>query len=568
MHYQWVFEPQADIREINRFAKELNAPKTIANILINRGISTYEDAVKFFTPKLKNLHDPFLMKDMDKAVERITEAIENKERILIYGDYDTDGTTAVALMYWFLQEFDADLDFYVPDRYTEGYGVSFQGIDYAAETGASLIIALDCGIKAVDKVEYAKEKNIDFIICDHHTPGDKLPDAVAVLDPKRSDCPYPYKELTGCGIGFKLTEAFSIRHNIDKIVAYQNLDLVAVSTAADIVPITGENRILTATGLKVLKNTLKPGLKALIESSGLKDKDITVSDCVFKISPRINAAGRLEHAKNSINLLITKDLTEAENFVGKLNQLNQERQKLDRQITEEVLQIFEENPHLKEKKSTVLYNENWHKGVIGIVASKVIEKYYKPTIIFTKSNDKITGSARSIEGFDLYQAIDRCSDLLENFGGHKFAAGLTLSEENLEKFAECFENSVNQFITPEQQTPKLFISDILEFSDITNRLAEILKYFAPYGPGNMKPVFFSANVRDTGASRLVGDGKHISLELTDPTGYIVKAIAFGFGDYYEFIRNNPFDICYTIEQENFNGYSYTRLNIKDLRIRY
>ena len=578
MKYQWIFEQQADYQKIEQFAEELRKgmkdkskefPKTIANLLIQRNIRTYKDAIKFFRPKLENLYDPFLMKDMDKAVVRLKRAVESFEKILVYGDYDTDGTTAVALMYSFLREFHDNIDFYIPDRYTEGYGISYKGIDYAEANEVSLVIALDCGIKAVDKIEYAKKKNIDFIICDHHTPGEKLPDAVAVLDPKRKDCNYPFKELTGCGIGFKLAQAFVEKYEIDNDLIFKHLDLVALSIAADIVPIVDENRILASFGLKQIMQTSKPGLKALLEIAGLsKQTEITISDLVFRISPRINAAGRLEHAKSSAMLLITNDFEYAEEISKKLNQLNTDRQNLDRQILEEALEQFKNNPELLEKKSTVLYNEEWHKGVIGIVASKVIEHFYKPTIILTKSEGKITGSGRSVDGFDLYEAISSCGHLLVNYGGHKYAAGLTLEEENLQKFIECFENAVKGNIRPEQEKPKLLVSDTLAFSQITPRLVEILSYFAPFGPENMKPVFFTSNVRDTGNSTLVGkDKKHIHLEMVDPTGFIVEGWAFNLAEYYPLIKEQPFDICYTINKLN-NGKKGFYLNIKDLRIHY
>ncbi len=569
MKYQWIFQRQADIKKIRTLSTQIkNLPQPIINILLQRGITNLNEAKKFFNPSVNDLYDPFLMADMKKAVERLDKALTNNEKILIYGDYDTDGTTAVALMYLFLKKFTNNIDYYIPDRYSEGYGISMQGIEYAAKNKFDLVIALDCGIKAIEQIEQANKYGIDFIICDHHTPGDQLPNATAVLDPKRKDCPYPFKELTGCGIGFKLTQAFTIHKKLNPSIAFEHLDLVAVSTAADIVPITEENRILMYYGLKMLKNTRKKGLKALLSTAQIDKKEkIEVSDCVFKIAPRINAAGRIKHAKNAVKLLITNSETEAQEIANEINLLNSQRQQIDRSIVNEIEGIFEKEPKLKNKHSTVLYNSNWHKGVVGIVASKIIEKYYKPTIILTKSNNKITGSARSVEGFDLYEAISECEKLLENFGGHKYAAGLTLNEENLDQFIECFENSVKTKITDEQKQPKIIISDILTFSQITEKFASLLTYFAPFGPGNPKPIFYTPSVRMIGASKQIGkNNEHLKLELTDMTGNILEALAFGFGEYFNNMIDKTFDICYTIQYEKNNN-PPIHLNIKDIKIR-
>ncbi len=579
MEFEWIIKKQADLQKIRQLSKELNnLPFSLANLLIHRSIDTFEKAKNFFRPDLKNLHNPFLMKDMHKAVERLQKAIANNEKILIYGDYDVDGTTSVALVYSFLKNFHSNIDFYVPDRYSEGYGISTQGIDYAAGNSISLVIALDCGIKAVEKIDYANQKNIDFIICDHHTPGEKIPEAVAVLNPKQKDCQYPYKELSGCGVGFKFMQAFEQEQTNTNKQIFDIIEYVAISIASDIVPITGENRILEYYGLKKLKETKKAGLQALLEVAGMikvdntqqsDNQDFTVSDLVFKIGPRINAAGRMAHAKAAVNLLIEEDINAARDFAKKLNEHNQDRKDTQDAIFNEILEIFENNPVLNEKNSTVLYNENWNKGIVGIVASKIIEKYYKPTIILTKSNNKWTGSGRSVENFDLYTAIDNCRNLLHSFGGHKFAAGLTIEDGNLEQFIDCFEKSVSQMITVDNKTPRITISDIITFDDITDKFVRLLKQFAPFGPENMKPVFVTFNVKATDQTRQIGkDFSHLRIEMKDITGKFMTGIAFGLGHIYDEIKNGQlFDICYTIGENNFNGKTSLQLDIKDIRLK-
>lgn len=576
MNFDWVIEKQAEISKIRELSKDLNnLHPALSNMLIQRGIDEYKKAEHFFKPQLEDLHDPFLMKNMQKAVERLEKAVENEERVLIYGDYDVDGTTSVALVYSFLRVYLKNIEYYVPDRYSEGYGISTKGIDFASEKKYSLVIALDCGIKAVDKMEYANSKNIDFIICDHHTPGEKIPEALAVLDPKQKDCNYPYKELSGCGVGFKFMQAFSISHKIDEEKIFDLLDFLAISIASDIVPITGENRILEYYGLQKIKKTQKPGLVSLLEVAGIKkpeekqiNSDLTVSDLVFKIGPRINAAGRMVHANAAVDLLIENNIINARELAKTLNEHNSDRRKQQDAIYAEALKMFEDNPQMIDKKSTVIWNEQWSKGIVGIVASKVIEKYYKPTIVLTKSNGKWTGSGRSVNNFDLYSAIDSCSHLLHSFGGHKFAAGLTVEEENLDEFAQCFEKAVEKSISNESLVPKLFISDILRFQDIDEKFVRILKRFAPYGPENMRPNFVTFGVVDTGQSRQIGqDFNHLKLEVKDASGKIMSAIAFGFGNIYDEIKNKkPFDICYSIGENNFNGINYLQLEIKDLRI--
>ncbi|MFB6317751.1 single-stranded-DNA-specific exonuclease RecJ [Saccharicrinis sp. FJH54] len=570
MEKRWNLRTPSDeeLKFINDLSKQLNINNVLAQLLVQRGIRSFEEAREFFRPQLENLHDPFLMNDMRAAVDRLNLALGHKERILVYGDYDVDGTSSVALIYSFLRHYTSALDYYIPDRYTEGYGISYEGIDYAKETGASLIIALDCGIKAIDKVAYAKEKGIDFIICDHHTPDETLPDAVAVLDPKRPDSTYPFKHLSGCGVGYKLLQAFALDNHINCKDVRRYLDLVVVSIASDIVPITGENRILAYWGLRKLNSNPRIGLKTIIDISGLDRKEITISDIVFKIGPRINASGRMYSGKEAVELLVATDLEEARAKCLELNEYNQERKDLDKGITEEALQHIEDNTELQNKKSTVLYNPEWHKGIIGIVASRLIERYYRPTIILTKSNDKITGSARSVAGFNIYNAIEHCKDLLENFGGHKFAAGLTMKEENLEAFKERFEDFVASKIQPVQTIPQIDIDARLNFSSITPKFFRILSQFAPFGPENMKPVFITENVRDTGGTRLVGkDADHLKVELADPEdGIILGGIGFSMSQFNDHLKKSrPVDICYTIEENSFNGNRYIQLMIKDIK---
>lgn len=568
MEKKWVVKPKADDLLIDKLSNELNINKKLANLLAQRNISSYDEAKSFFRPNLEELHEPFLMKDMDLAVERLEKAIKNNEKILVYGDYDVDGTTSVALIYLFLSKIHSNLDFYIPDRYEEGYGISFKGIDFASENKFSLVIALDCGIKAIDKIQYANEKNIDFIICDHHTAGEKIPEAVAVLDPKRKDCQYPYKELSGCGVGFKFLQAFSEKNEISKENLFNYLDIVAISIASDIVPIDGENRILMFYGLEKLNKTERQGLKSLIKIAGIENQQIFTSDCVFKIGPRINAAGRIKSGKEAVRLLIEQDEKFAEEFSAEINDNNITRKTLDHTITSEALEMIENDQEMLKRKSTVLFNPNWHKGVIGIVASRVIETYYRPTIILTESHGLATGSARSIEGFDLYAAIDSCSDLLTAFGGHKYAAGLSLKIDDIQEFTERFEKYVNENITEEQQIEKIDIDAVIEFSDITEKFYNIVKQFEPFGPNNMTPIFVTENIRDTGNSRLVGNPpEHLKLEIVDINGNYFSGIGFSMSRFYEQISSgDSFSICYSIVENNFRGNKTLQLMIRDIKI--
>lgn len=565
---RWALKTQGERTLVDSLAKQLNISPTLANLLVQRGVSTFDEAKTFFRPQLTDLHDPFLMKDMDLAIDRIEHALQAKEKILVYGDYDVDGTTAVALVYSFFRTFYDDLDYYLPDRYKEGYGISFAGIDYAKENGFTLIIALDCGIKANDKISYAKERGIDFVICDHHRPGEFLPEAVAVLDPKRDDDNYPFKELSGCGIGFKLIQGYAQRHNIpfEQLEVY--LDLVAVSTAADIVPIVGENRVLVYHGLQWLNKNPRPGIKAILELTQVK-RELTVNDIVFIIGPRINAAGRIQDARQAVDLLISANAAQAL-FEGKnIDEKNSERRSLDLNITEHALRIIQEDSFFAKRKSTVLFHPEWHKGVIGIVASRLTEKYYRPTIILTESNGLATGSARSVKDFDIYNAIESCSDLLEQFGGHMYAAGLTLKMENLEKFSERFEEIVAATIDEKSLTQEIEIDSVLKLSEISTSFYSVLKQFAPFGPGNMSPVFKTEYVRDTGLSRIVGNN-HLKLNLAEDetTRFGLDGIAFQMGQYYPFIsRRIPFDICYTLEENTFNGKTNVQMNVKDIRMK-
>ncbi len=568
MNKYWKIKEKGLRSDIEKLVYDLNISQVLANLLVQRDISSMEAAEEFFRPQLENLYDPFLMKDMDIAIDRLVEAIKTGEHILIYGDYDVDGTTSVALTYSFLRNIYENIDYYIPDRYSEGYGISTNGIDYASQNNITLIIALDCGIKAVEKIDYAKSKGIDFIICDHHTPGDKLPEAQAVLDPKRFDCPYPFKELSGCGVGFKLLQAFSIRHNLpfENLINY--IDLVAVSIASDIVLITGENRILTYYGLKKLEENPCIGLKAIKCVAGIDDRPVTVEDIVFRIGPRINAAGRMESGKQAVDLLISDNPEEAFVLCEKINTHNQTRRNIDKNITEEAIKELKKFSKQFEY-SNVLYNPEWHKGVVGIVASRLIESYYKPTIILTESNGFATGSARSVDGFDLYEAINECSDLLESFGGHMYAAGLTLKKENVQKLRERFDEVVRDRITPEQLVPQIDIDAELNFYDITPKFYRILKQFEPFGPGNMNPVFFAENVADNGQGRRVGaGGDHLKLNLIQEENPFddIPAIAFGQGNKFKRITGgNTFDIAYTITENHFRGETTIQLNIKDIK---
>jgi single-stranded-DNA-specific exonuclease len=569
MNRNWVIKATANEETITSLASELGIDRPLAQLLIQRNIHTYKEAKDFFRPDLANLHDPFLMKNMDVAIQRIQEAIQEGEKVMIYGDYDVDGTTAVALVYSYFKDHFKDIDYYIPDRYDEGYGISVKGIDYAAQGGFSLIIALDCGIKAVDKVDYASKKGVDFIICDHHNPGDQIPNAVAVIDAKQEGCPYPYKELSGCGVGLKLVQAFGIKTGLDANKAYEFLDLVVVSIASDIVPITGENRIMAHFGLKKLNDDPSIGMKAIKEVAGIDRKGITIEDIVFKIGPRINAAGRMESGKKSVDLLVCEKGTDAHIISKKINVFNLDRRSIDTEITRQAIDMIQGDESLKEKNSTVLYNPDWHKGVIGIVASRLLDHFYKPTVILTKSNGLVTGSARSVSGFDLYQAIESCSDLLVNFGGHKYAAGLTMKVQNLPKFRERFELIVCETIDPEQLIPVVEIDTELQLTDITDKFFRILKQFEPFGPENISPVFLSENVVDNGYSRTVGaNGEHLKLTLIQEENpfKVFPAIGFHQGSYFGKINKGaPFDICYQLMENEFRGRVNLQINLLDMK---
>lgn len=555
--------------DIHELTEALSVSPVITTLLYQRGIRTFDQARAFFRPDLSKLYDPFLMTDMEKAVERLQLAIKNKEKILVYGDYDVDGTTSVAMMYSFIRRYHEDVDYYIPDRYTEGYGISLAGVDYAIQHRVSLIIALDCGIKSVEKVSYASENKVDFIICDHHTPGDVLPAAVAVLDPERPDGGYPFRYLSGCGVGFKLLQAYALKNNIPFSEITEYLDLLAVSIASDIVPLVDENRILAYYGLKKLNENPSMGLKAIIATAGLDGKNIAVDDIVFKIGPRINAAGRIESGKQAVELLIADTPESAFTHCEKINLHNQTRRNIDKLMTEEALQEITARSD-KYKYSTVLYNPAWSKGVVGIVASRLIESYYRPTIILTESNGFATGSARSIPGFNLYQAITECVDLLESYGGHMYAAGLTLKIEHVQKFTDRFEEIVKNTITPDMMIPQIEIDAELNFKDITPKLFRIIKQFEPFGPENANPVFFAENVSDNGYARLVGtEDVHLQLGLIqeDSPFNNYRAIAFNQASYLSKIKNgSAFDIAYTLVENSFRGNTTIQLNIKDIKI--
>lgn len=566
----WIYSELTDEQnEIkNKLANELSISPVLAKLLVQRGIVTFDDARSFFRPDLNDLHDPFLMKDMDKAVERLTKAMQRNEKILIYGDYDVDGTTSVSLVYRFLVKFYSNLDFYIPDRYNEGYGISIKGIDFAAQNNFKLIIALDCGIKAVEKIKYAKSLGVDFIICDHHNPDDELPPAVAVLDSKRADCNYPYKHLSGCGVGFKLMQAFAMENNIRFEELIPLLDLVALSIASDIVPITGENRILAFYGLKQINSNPSTGVKAIIDVCGLKDREISISDIVFKIGPRINASGRMKLATEAVELMVSRDYNFAYERSGTINEYNNDRKDLDKNITDDAIALIRQDDTYSERKSIVVFKPDWHKGVIGIVASRLAEEYYKPSVVLTESNGFASGSARSVLGFDLYKAVESCKDLLENFGGHMYAAGLTMKIEHVDEFSRRFEKYVAEHIEEDQTYPQIDIDAIIEFKDITPKFFRVLKQFGPFGPGNMKPVFESKNVYDFGSSRLVGkDQEHLKLELTDSSSEnVMSGIAFRMYEFNDHLKAlNPLDICYTLEENNFNGNTSIQLMIRDIK---
>ncbi|HMP98895.1 MAG TPA: single-stranded-DNA-specific exonuclease RecJ [Cyclobacteriaceae bacterium] len=565
MQKRWIYKQVPEASAVNSLAQTLNINPYLSGILLQRGINDFETARKFFRPQLEDLHDPFLMKDMDSAVSRIIKAFEQNEKILIYGDYDVDGTTSVALFYQYISNFHTNSDVYVPDRYAEGYGVSETGIRWAKQNNFTLIVALDCGIKSVEMIRLAKQLGIDFIVCDHHTPGDILPEAVAVLDPKREDCEYPYKELSGCGIGYKLLQAIYQHYDKAEADPQAYIDLVAVSIAADIVPITGENRVLTWYGLEKLNNNPLPGLKALIELAGFR-REIDINAIVFGLGPRINAAGRVAHASAAVDLLMSKTDEEAETLAAALNVNNDTRREFDLSITQEAISMIEQDTYLKEARSTVLYKKDWHKGVIGIVASRCIEKYYRPTVILTESNNKLTGSARSVRGFDLYKAIESCSDLLEKFGGHKYAAGLTLDISKYEAFRQRFEQVVRENITEEQLTPAIQIDLGLEFDAITPKFFNVLKQMAPFGPENLNPVFVSENVYVVNALSLLKD-KHIKFTAAqqDNTNSFT-VIGFDMPDHYQKLLDaKKFSIAYSIDENDFNGERSLQLRLKDIK---
>ena len=580
MEKRWVLREKADNEAVKQLSKALNINERLSDLLLQRGISTFDEAKQFFRPSLDHLHDPFLMKDMEKAVERIIIAHEKGENIVVYGDYDVDGTTAVSLVYSFLRRFHKKIEFYIPDRYKEGYGISYAGIDAAVKNKNTLMIALDCGIKAIEKVDYAKKQGLDIIICDHHRPGEKIPEAAAVLDPKQPDCQYPFKDLSGCGVGFKLIQAVAKKMNIPERRVFSSIDLVAISIAADIVPIIGENRVLTHFGLKQLNKNPRVGLRSLLHSAGLVkneepggyyfDKELTVNDLVFMVGPRINAAGRIESATDSVRLLISNVSEYAEKLGKQINELNLTRRDLDSNITTEAVGIINDNPELQKKKTTVVYRESWHKGVIGIVASRLIENFYKPTIVLTKSEGLITGSARSIKSFDIYDAIDSCSYLLEHFGGHTYAAGLAMKPENFEKFVDEFEKYGAERLTDEMLVPEIEIDGELFVSDINFKFYKILKQFAPFGPGNMSPFFLTNNVIDTGYAKVVGKNGHEHLKFSvvhpDRTGSPLPAIAFNQGYHFEEMKSGkPFSICYHIDENHWLGQTSLQLRVKDIK---
>ncbi|WP_140485609.1 single-stranded-DNA-specific exonuclease RecJ [Flavobacterium sp. GSA192] len=561
---RWTLKPKPSEDKIKHLAQALNVEDFVAQLLVQRGIETFEEAKHFFRPSLEHLHDSYLMKDMDKAIERIENAIENQERILVFGDYDVDGTTAVSLVSSYLKSFYPNVATYIPDRYDEGYGVSFKGIDFADDNGFSLIIALDCGIKSIDHVAYAKERNIDFIICDHHRPGETLPEAVAVLDPKRNDCNYPYDELCGCGIGFKLIQALGLNRNqtIEDLAPY--LDLVATAIAADIVPMTGENRVLAYFGLQVINNNPRPGIKALIHQ--VKKQKLDITDVVFIVAPRINAAGRIKHGNHAVELLSEFNFEQAQQFASEIEKYNADRKDLDKHITKEAFQQIVENDE-QNRFTTVVFQEDWHKGVIGIVASRLIETYYRPTLVFTKSGDKYAASARSVKGFDVYNALEACSEHLEQFGGHMYAAGMTLKAEKYAVFKEAFEKQVQKTIHPDQLIPEIEIDAEINFSDITPKLSRILKQFEPFGPQNMTPVFLTKNVIDTGyAKKLGAEDEHLKLFVKQNNSEGIAAIGFGLGNKIDLTTNQKtFQIAYCIDENEWNGKVSTQLRLKSIQ---
>jgi len=571
MQKSWRIKKPADINDLKHLSAALNVDMAIANLLIQRGIKTFSEARSFFRPKLTDLHNPFLMKDMDKAVARVKKAIDNDEKVMIYGDYDVDGTTSVALMYSFLKNRLTNIEYYIPDRYMEGYGISRLSIDYASENKISLVIVLDCGIKAIDKIAYAKELGIDFIICDHHNPDDTIPDAIAILDPKQTDCPYPFKELSGCGVGFKLIQAFCMSQGIPEEVAFELLDLVVVSIASDIVPVIGENRVLAYYGLQKLNSNPSTGLKTIIKYAGLTG-EIKINDIVFKIGPRLNASGRIEHGKKSVAILLAEDAKELDDLGFEINSYNEIRKTLDRDITQEALEIIEKSQFYKGRVSTVIYNRDWHKGVVGIVASRLTEYYYRPTVVLTESNGLATGSARSVGEFDLYEAIGACADLLESYGGHMYAAGLSMKLENVAEFSRRFEQVVRNSITEEQLKQTIEIDAKISLSDLSPKFLRLLNQFEPYGPHNMMPTFLTENVFDSGSSKLVGkNNEHLKLDLMEAnrSSALFSGIAFSQSEQIEMIKKSvPFDICYSVTENEYRGKTYMQLNVRDIKSRH
>lgn len=561
---RWNLKPKPDSEKVKTLQNSLSVDELTATLLVQRGIETFEEARQFFRPKLEDLHDPYLMKDMDKAVARIEKAIKQQENILVFGDYDVDGTTAVSLVSSYLRTYYPNVDTYIPDRYDEGYGVSFKGIDYAEDNGITLIIALDCGIKSIDHVAYATEKGIDFIICDHHRPGNSLPEAVAILDPKRDDCNYPYDELCGCGIGFKLLQALAQNRNqtIEDLIPY--LDLVATAIGADIVPMTGENRILAKFGLEVINADPRPGFKAITQN--LKKKQLTISDVVFIIAPRINAAGRIKHGNYAVQLLTEFGIEEAEAFAKEIEVFNADRKDLDKQITLQALTQIIDNQE-ENRFSTVVYQEDWHKGVIGIVASRLIETYYRPTLVFTKSGDKLAASARSVKDFDVYNALEACSEYLLQFGGHMYAAGLTLEETQFENFKNQFEKVVSETIAEELRTPEILIDAEIDLIDINEKFIRILKQFEPFGPMNMTPIFLTKNLIDTGYAKKIGsDEEHLRLFVKQENSEGFGAIGFKMGNKFDIAKERQlFDAVYSIEENEFNGNVSLQLRLRDIK---
>lgn len=560
----WVLKPKPSELSVELLVNQVTLPYPLAAILAQRGVDSFEKARKFFRPSLEHLHDPYLMKDMDKAVERILKAINSNENIMVYGDYDVDGTTAVSMMYDFLKSIYHNVSYYIPDRYREGYGISFDGIDFAEDNEFSLIIALDCGIKAIDKIDYANEKNIDFIICDHHLPADNLPKAVAVLDPKRKDCEYPFKDLSGCGVGFKLIQALAKKLEIDQQVVFSYLDLVVVSIAADIVPITGENRTLAYFGLEKFRNSPRIGLASLVAEEQRKRADI--SSIVFSIAPKINATGRLEHASQSVELLISQNPEKIKQFASQIANLNETRKEKDGSVTLEAIQQIKNNRE-EEHFSTVVYHSSWHKGVLGIVASRLTDSYYRPTLVLTDSGeDEITGSARSVKDFDLYEIIDCCSDLLTKYGGHKYAAGLSLKKENYALLKEKFEKLVKQKIKPSQRKPCIEIDTEIQFHEINDRFRRLLKQFSPFGPENMTPIFLTKNLIGGKIKEMGKEGEHLRLSLYDESSKTeMPAVAFGMGHLKHDLEYRKFDVVYSIEENYWRGVEYLQLNIRDVR---